>query len=90
MATNNQSKTWLQGVLNMVKPNPVQINPGDAYRLNNAPQVIRVVSGSAWISYDGKDVVLRKGRNMYLPKIAFPAVLSPIGEIPVLLEIQPR
>ena len=90
MATNNQGKTWLRGVLGAVKPNPVQVNPGDAYRLNNTPQVIRVVSGSAWISYDGKDVVLRKGRNMYLPKIAFPAVLSPIGEVPVLLEIQQR
>jgi len=90
MAANNGTKMWRGGLWNAVRPDAVQVNPGDVYRLNTAAQMIRILSGSAWITYDGKDVVLRKGRNVYLPATTFPALLSASGKAPVVFEVRGR
>ena len=90
MAVQKQTKSWLQGVWQTVVPNTIQVNPGDVHRLDTAAQVVRIVSGSAWITYNGQDMVLRKGRNVYLPPTSMPSLMSAIGHNPVVFEVQRR
>jgi quercetin dioxygenase-like cupin family protein len=90
MAVNNSAKTWRGQFWETIKPEAVQVNPGDVHRLDNTAQTIRILSGSAWVTYDGKDIVLRKGRNMYLPATTFPALLSAFGNAPVSFEVRWR
>jgi quercetin dioxygenase-like cupin family protein len=88
MAVHNQAKMLLKGVLDGIRPVPVSVNPGEVYHLHKQAQVVRVLSGSAWITFDMKDIVLRKGRNVYLPASEFPTLLSAVGQSPVVFEIQ--
>ena len=88
MTTNNSPKTWRGQLWETIKPEAIQVNPGDLHRLDNNAQTIRILSGSAWVTFDGKDIVLRKGRNIYLPVTAFPALLSAFGSAPVSFEVR--
>jgi quercetin dioxygenase-like cupin family protein len=88
MAANNSTKTWRKQLWQTIRPDAIQVNPGDIHRLNNSAQTIRILSGSAWVTYDGKDIVLRKGRNIYLPVTTFPALLSAFGKAPVSFEVR--
>jgi hypothetical protein len=90
MAVQNQTKSWLQGVWEAVTPNSIQVNPGDVHRLDTTAQVVRVLAGSAWLTYNGQDMVLRKGRNIFLPATNLPSLMSAIGQSPVVFEIQRR
>jgi hypothetical protein len=90
MALNSDSKTWLKGMWKTVKRDAICVNPGEVYRLTAAPQMIRILSGSAWITFNGQDMVLRKGRNVYLPTTENAGLVSAIGHAPVLFEIHPR
>ena len=49
-------------------------------------QVLRVVSGTAWVSMDGKDILLEPGQEFKLSHGRNQAVVSPIGQEPIVYE----
>ncbi len=44
------------------------INPRQNHVIRAKNQVLQVISGLAWISYNGKDVILKKGEAITLTK----------------------
>lgn len=51
-------------------------------------QVLRVVSGTAWISLDGKDVVLHPGEEYKLSHGKYKALVSPATDEPLVYEFE--
>ena len=49
-------------------------------------QVLRVVSGTAWVSMDGKDIFLESGQEFKLSHGRHQAVVSPAGQEPIVYE----
>jgi hypothetical protein len=50
-------------------------------------QLIRVLSGRAWITFDGDDILLEPGKQMLLPRNRFAAIISTIGSETLTFEI---
>ncbi len=49
---------------------------------------LRVLSGNAWISLDGRDLILAAGNTFELPALKRPAVVSAAGCAAVLFELR--
>ncbi len=86
LATTGQAFTGLykhnQGV------ETFQLQVGDVRPLERQSQVLRVVSGHAWITMDGKDIVLKRGDELTLNQGTHPAVISAAGLRPVVVEVR--
>ncbi len=65
----------------------VRLGAGGVRTLQRASQVIRVVSGCAWITLDGDDIVLCSGQAVRLVPGKHPAVISGPSDYPVIYEI---
>jgi mannose-6-phosphate isomerase-like protein (cupin superfamily) len=51
-------------------------------------QVLRIVSGTAWVSMDGEDLVLNPGEELKLSHGKHQAVVSPAGDDPLVYEFE--
>ena len=51
-------------------------------------QVLRIVSGTAWISMDGEDVVLKPGEEFKLSHGKYKALVSPATDEPLVYEFE--
>ncbi len=49
-------------------------------------QVLRIVAGKAWISMEGNDILLEAGQELKLSHGNHQALISPIGEEPMVYE----
>ena len=49
-------------------------------------QVLRIVSGTAWVSMDGEDMVLNSGEELKLSHGRHQAVISPTGDGPLVYQ----
>lgn len=59
----------------------------DVRRLANEAQVVRIVSGSAWISLDGSDILVKRGEQADLEPGLYPPVISSINGLSVVYEV---
>jgi hypothetical protein len=56
--------------------------------LRGAGQIIRVISGFAWITVDGEDIILQRGQEFTLAPSKYPAVISSARiRVPVVYEV---
>lgn len=53
-------------------------------------QVLRIVSGTAWISMDGEDIILNPGEELKLSHGKYNAVVSPASNEPLVYEFEDR
>ncbi len=51
-------------------------------------QVLRIVSGTAWISMDGEDLILNPGEELKLSRGKHKAVVSPASNEPLVYEFE--
>ena len=51
-------------------------------------QVLRIVSGTAWVSMDGEDVVLKPGEEFKLSHGKHKALVSPATDEPLVYEFE--
>lgn len=51
-------------------------------------QVLRVVSGTAWVTMDDKDFVLQEGDEVRLSRGKYGALVSTIGDEPLVYEVK--
>lgn len=49
-------------------------------------QVLRIVSGTAWVSMEGEDIVLAPGEELKLSHGKHNAIVSPAGQEPLVYE----
>lgn len=51
-------------------------------------QVLRIVSGTAWVSMEGEDIILQPGDELKLSHGKHNAVISPTGNEPLIYEFE--
>lgn len=61
---------------------------GEALRLPLPGLRVRVLSGTAWITQSGVDTLLKEGASFNLSAAADRAVISAIGNVPLLFEVR--
>ena len=63
------------------------INPNEVYRLPEAGQCVQVASGRAWLTAQGRDIVLEPHQPIKIAANSEAMLVSPLGEAPVVLEV---
>jgi len=61
--------------------------PGELVKIPRARQHLHVLSGTAWVSTDGRDTVAPLGSCMDLAGARYPALVSGLGGNPLLFEV---
>lgn len=59
----------------------------EAYRVGADVRGLRVRSGRAWVTLGGRDLTLPRGHEMALDSKGGSAVVSPLGQMPVVIEL---
>lgn len=72
------SNPWLRVVL----------VPRETLRLGRGLRQLRVRSGQAWVTLGGRDLTLPRGESLVLDPKAGPVVVSPLGALPVVIELR--
>jgi hypothetical protein len=72
------SSSWLRVVLER----------REALRIERGYRQLRVRSGQAWVTFGGRDVTMPDGGSVELDAAAGPAVVTPLGSQPVLVELR--
>ena len=60
---------------------------GELYRLPPAAAGIRVLAGRAWLTVAGQDLLVTPGEKVSLPSRKDGALISALGQAPLILEI---
>jgi hypothetical protein len=60
---------------------------GELFHLPQIRQEIRVLSGRAWLTVAGKDIILTRGEKMSLTKKKDLALISALGQSPLVVEV---
>ena len=66
----------------------MQLSPGGARSIRRNSQIVRIISGHAWITFDGKDLYLDSDEELSLAPRKSHAVISALGGIPLIYEIE--
>ncbi len=69
---------------NMIR---VMLMGRETYRVTADQRGLRVRSGRAWITLNGRDVVLKRGEEIALPAKRDSVVVSAAGRAPVVIEL---
>lgn len=60
----------------------------EVYRLRRSDKQIQVLSGIAWVTISGEDLVLTQGEQIsFRPQRHIPAIVSPLGRDPLVIEV---
>ncbi|HVO41814.1 MAG TPA: hypothetical protein VMT34_04290 [Aggregatilineales bacterium] len=65
----------------------VTLPRGDVYRVPTTAKQIHIISGRAWLTFLGKDIVLERGENISLDPGKDRAVISSLGTPVVVLKV---
>lgn len=71
------------------KPTLTRVEPGELLSLHLQAQTVRVVSGCAWITWEGEDILLTTGQEKQFTSSNYPALISAEQKISLYLEIVP-
>ena len=69
-------------------PLRVVLMEGEALKLPRGSILLRILSGTAWVSQDGLDTFLQAGDRFRPVAGSDPAVVSPLGTLPLLVEMR--
>lgn len=65
----------------------IKLENNQVFRLPKAYRNVQVLSGTAWITIDKQDIILRSGEKVSLPLSKNFAVISVLSKIPLILEV---
>ena len=71
------------------KPTRTRLEPGELLSLQLHAQTVRVVSGCAWITWEGEDILLKTGQEKQFGSSKYPALISAEQGISLDIEIVP-
>ncbi len=60
---------------------------GEIARLPSDSRGVSVREGTAWVTVDGEDKILRPGDTVSFKAGRFPPVVTPLGDAPLILEV---
>ena len=69
-------------------PLRVVLVEGEALKLPRGSTTLQILSGTAWVSQAGLDTLLEAGDRFRPAESSDPAVVSPLGTLPLLLEMR--
>ena len=61
--------------------------PWETYRVPRSCHAVRVRAGRAWLTHDGRDIVLRDGESASLEGKRDVGVVSSLSRTPLVLEV---
>lgn len=61
---------------------------GELYHLPKANQRIQIVSGCAWLTLAGQDIILPRGEKISVDPAKDFALISALGQTPLIFEIR--
>ncbi len=62
------------------------LHKGEVFRFPSACRELHVLSGAAWITVGGEDIILTSDKKALLPSNKDFAIISPLGNIPLILK----
>lgn len=65
----------------------VCLSQGETRHIKTDAQTIHIVSGQAWVSYEGEDHILKSGDLLAISKGDYAAVISPLGNHDLVYEL---
>ncbi len=65
----------------------VMLLTGEVHRVRSNYRGLRIRSGQAWITVNGRDLVLKRGEEVALEKRHDAAVVSALGYAPLVIEL---
>ena len=65
----------------------VMLLRGEVQRVKSNYRGLRVRSGRAWVTLNGRDLVLQRGEEVALETRHDAAVVSPLGRAPLVIEL---
>lgn len=84
---------WVGSSSNKVKSN-FQIMPrrfilqnGEVFRINHFYSEFQVLSGVAWVTIEGKDLILRSGEKLKFESKKAVAIISALGKQQLIVEV---
>lgn len=60
---------------------------GEVHRLNPVPSAIRILSGIAWLTWKGEDIVLNAGQAVAFTQNGYSPVISSVGKHTLVIEM---
>ena len=60
---------------------------GETQRIERHGQILRVISGQAWVSFDGHDLTMQQGATIRLEAGRDVALISTLGQENVIYEL---
>jgi hypothetical protein len=75
------------GNLKPLIPSHFTLEKGDVIRVPATYKELRVLSGVAWITVAGQDIILTSGETASLESNTGSAILSALGKLPLTLEV---
>ncbi|HEY9650056.1 MAG TPA: hypothetical protein V6C95_05290 [Coleofasciculaceae cyanobacterium] len=76
-----------KGYLKSVIPCHFTLQNGEVFKIPSACYELQVLSGAAWISVAGKDIIVTAGERVALPFEQESALVSALGHRPLRLEV---
>ena len=67
----------------------ITLSRGNVHAIYRKSQVIHIVFGNAWITFDGQDFILHGGDEIVLTPGADKAVISALGDQSLVYQIYP-
>jgi mannose-6-phosphate isomerase-like protein (cupin superfamily) len=86
MATPNDKRST--HTMKAVTGTKIELMEGYVRSEKRESQVLRIVSGTAWVSMEGEDIVLNPGEELKLSHGKYNAVVSPVGDEPLVYEFE--
>ncbi len=74
-------------VPNTEMPMRMMLLKGEVQRVKSSYRGLRVRAGQAWVTMNGRDLVLKRGEEMVLDRAQDAAVVSSLGHAPLVIEL---
>lgn len=86
-STFNSVPNLFKGCLKSVIPCHFTLQTGEVFKIPSACYELQVLSGAAWISVAGKDIIVTTGEKVALPLQKESALVSALGNSALSLKV---
>ena len=70
-----------------VTPRRFTLGNGEVFRIHHAYQELQVLSGIAWLTIGGRDLILHSGEKVEFESKKDVAIISPLGNMRLIVEV---
>jgi mannose-6-phosphate isomerase-like protein (cupin superfamily) len=86
MATSDPKR--ITHTMEPISKSKIELMTGYVRGEKRESQVLRIISGTAWVSMEGEDIILQAGDELKLSHGKHNALVSPTGNEPLVYEFE--